>query len=261
MSKAFVFGFAIGLTLFAVIGVGASRRQRDVQRDAEEKARQELAQYNAEIVDATPVQMAVRTERERIHGKLYRYQYLTNKTISELLASPPSRILGIDLLIGQGQVLTESRSPESYFGELVRASDVVIRGKVTKKASQITEDGAFIFTDYDVSVMEILKDNSASPLAPGSTITVTRPGGKVVVEGIIVKARDRYFGPLPLSDHPVLLFLRYIPETAAYKAINSFGAFEVDGSSIRPLTEEPLPPGILRNGVSPLQTVRAISSR
>ena len=134
MSKAFVFGFAIGLTLFAVIGVGASRRQRDVQRDAEEKARQELAQYNAEIVDATPVQMAVRTERERIHGKLYRYQYLTNKTISELLASPPSRILGIDLLIGQGQVLTESRSPESYFGELVRASDVVIGGKVTKKA-------------------------------------------------------------------------------------------------------------------------------
>jgi hypothetical protein len=259
MSKWFIYGLAVGLVLLAVAGTSASRRhQRTAQ---EEKYRAELAQYTEELVDATQVQPGVLTERQRLHSKLFAYRSFTNKTITDLLAHPESRVLGIDVLIGQGVVLIESRTPESYFGELVRTSDAVIHGRVTKKISQITDDSAFIFTDYDVVLTEILKDSSVRPLAIGETITVTRPGGKVVIDGIVVKANDRAFEPLPLYEHPVLLFLRYIPETGAYRATRDVGTFEVDGSLIRPLTRVPYPPGVLRDGVSSLQTVRAISRK
>jgi hypothetical protein len=258
MSKWFIYGLAVGLVLLAVAGVGASRRhQRNVQ---EEKDRAELAQYKEELADATQVQIGVLTERQRLHSRLYEYRATTNNTIKDLVAHARGRILGIDVS-GQGQALTESQTPESYFGHLVHASDAVIRGSVKAKISQITEDGAFVFTDYDVVLTEVLKDNSDKPLGTvGSTIIVTRPGGKVLIDGIIVKASDRGFEPLPLN-RPLLLFLRYIPETEAYRATRDVGTFEVDGSSIRPITKSPFPPGVLRDGLSSLQTIRAVSTR
>lgn len=257
MSKGFIYGVAVGLVVLAVAGVSASRRhERDSQED---KSRTELAQYNEALVDATQVQQGVLTERQRLHSRLYPYRATTNKTISDLLAHAGGRILGIELS-GQSQVLTESETPENYFGELVRASDAVINGRVTKKLSQITEDDAFLFTDYDVVLTEVVKDNSAKPLTVGATIIVTRPGGKVVVNGIIVRAHDSGFEPLELN-RPLLLFLRYIPESGAYRATRDTGTFEVDGSSIRPLGKAAFPPNVLRDGVASLQIIRAISTK
>ena len=260
MSKRFIYGFVVGLALLTVAGVGASRRhQRDVKG---ERDRAELAQYKAEIVDATEVQLGELTQRERIHGALYAYRSLTgNRTIRDLVRNAGGKVLGINVLTGQGPAFIEPQTPESYFGELVRASDAVIRGRVTKKLSQVTEDGAFIFTDYDMELREVLKNSSAIPLAIGATITVTRPGGKVVTDGIVVKASDQAFGPLPLDGRTVLLFLRYIPETGAYRATRDVGAFEADGASILPLTAVRFPPGVLRDGDSLLRMVREISSR
>lgn len=258
MSKGFIYGLAVGLVLLVVAGVGASKRQK--RNAQEEKDRAELAQYKEELADATQVQIGVLTERQRLHSRLYEYRATTNKTIKDLVAHAGGRILVIDVS-GQGEALTESQTPESYFGQLVRTSDAVIRASAKTKISQITEDGAFVFTDYDVVLTEVLKDNPDKPLGTvGATITVTRPGGKVVVDGIVVKASDRGFEPLPLN-RPLLLFLRYIPETEAYRATRDVGTFEVDGSSIRPLTKAPFPPGVLRDGVSSLQTIRAISTR
>lgn len=257
MSKGFIYGLGVGLVLLAVAGAGAARRhQRDAQ---EEKTRAELAQYKEELVNATQVQPGVLTERQRLHSRLYPYLATTNKTITDLLAHAGGKILGIEVS-EQEQVLIESQSPESYFGELVRTSDAVIHGRATRRISQITEDDSFVFTDYDVVLTEVLKDNSDKPLTITSTVTVTRPGGKIVVNGIIVKAYDRGFEPLPL-DRPVLLFLRYIPETGAYRSTRDAGTFEVDGSSIRPLAKAAYPPGVLRDGVSSLQAVRAISAK
>jgi hypothetical protein len=149
----------------------------------------------------------------------------------------------------------EAEKPERFFGELARSSDAIVRGRVTNKVSQLTEDDGFVFTDYDVAITEVLKDNVTAPL--GAAITVTYPGGKVLLDGIIVKCRDHYFEPLRLNRE-VVLFLQSVKETGAYKPTGYSGSFELDGVTLRALTEKELPPGVLR-GESFLQTVRAVS--
>ncbi len=261
MSRSFILGFLVGVALLIVVGVGASKLQsKEAQRiDAEEKA------YQAEIVDANPVQLGILTQQQRIHSKLYT-QYLERrggKTISGLVAQATgkSRIVETVAFVGLTEVLTEAETPENYFGNLTRASDAVVRGRVTSKVSQITEDDAFIFTDYDITVTEVLKNNAITPIEMGSTITVTRPGGKVLVNGIIVKATDKSSEALSSNGNDVVLFLQFIPETGAYRATQDTGSFELDDSSLRPLTKSQFPPGVLQNKDSFIQTIRAVSNQ
>src|SRR5215212_11908766 len=86
MSKSFVLGFIVGVALLIVAGAGASRLQR---RDVKQiDAAAEEREYQAEIVDATPVQLGALSEKQRIHSKLYTH-YLKmrgGETISKLVA-------------------------------------------------------------------------------------------------------------------------------------------------------------------------------
>lgn len=260
MSKPFVLGFIVGVALLIVAGVGASRLQRrDATRmdvDAEEK------EYQAKIVDATSVQLGALSEKQRVHSKFYTeyWDRRGGKTISGLVeqAKGKSRMVKTIAFVGCGSDLIGPEIPEKYFGKLAHASDAVVHGRVTKKISQITEDDAFVFTDYDVVVTEVLKNNVTAPIDTGAMITVTRPGGRVVLDGVIVEAEDRAFEPLPINSNDVVLFLKYIPETGAYKATIDTGCFELDGSVLKPLTGSNIPPGVLSSKDSFLQTMRAI---
>lgn len=251
MSKAYVLGFIAGLALLLVVGAAGFQLQSDLEKK----------KYQAELLDATPVQFRVLTERQRIHSKLYsNYRQRTKTTMSEFVAQAKSKMIGIELHVGLDELLTEPETPESYFGKLVDASDAVIRGRVANKVSQITEDDAFIFTDYDVEVKQVLKNNATSPVNTGTTITVTHPGGKIVVNGIIVNVKDDYFTPLPINND-IVLFLKFVSETGAYKLTRHTGSFELDGKVLHPLTEVHFPPGVLQDGDSFLRTVGAISNK
>ena len=263
MTKPFVLGFIVAVALLIVAGVGASRLQRrDAARldvEAEEK------EYQAKIVDATPIKFGALSEKQRTHSKLYSNyrQERGGRTISGLAAQAKgkSKIAKTIAFVGHREVLTEPETPEVYFGELAQASDAVIRGRIAKKVSQITEDDSFVFTDYDVVITEVIKNNVAAPVYTSATITVTRPGGRVLLDGIIIEAEDRSFEQLSVNNHDVVLFLLYIPETGAYKATRDTGSFELDGSILRPPTGAAFPPGVLRGKDSFLQTIRAISNR
>jgi hypothetical protein len=262
MSKPFFLGFVLGLTLLVVGGVtGARLKKQDIEQA---KYQEVLAQYQREIIDATPTQFGEVAERQRIHSKLYTYyQPLTNNgTISDLIKKDAkSMIVEIVVHVGLGEALTGPETPEDYFGKLAKASDTVIRGRAIKKISRITEDETFIFTDYEVVVTEVFKNNLADPLDIGAIISVTRPGGKVVVDGVIVKVKDNSFAPLPINDKDVVLFLKFIPETGAYQATRTTGSFELDGSILRPLTGVQFPLGVIQDGTSFLRTTRAILNK
>jgi hypothetical protein len=264
MSKSFVLGFIVGAALLIVGGVVASQLQRKdakpIDTDAQER------EFQAEAVDATPVQLSALSEKERLHSKLYSHYSVMRggKTISGFVVEAKGykgRVATITTSPGLGRVLREPETPEKYFGYLAGESDAVIRGRVTKKTSQISEDDAYIFTDYDIAVTEVLKNNATAPIDTGATITVTHPGGKVLLEGIIVKVEDMNFEPLPINNHDVVLFLSFIPETGAYKITRVTGSFELDGSVVRPLTGAGFPPGVLRDKDSFLKTARSISKK
>src|SRR5262249_55573548 len=118
--KMFMMGFVLGLVLLLII-TGASLIQR---KSAEQ------IEYQAKLVDATPVKSGVLTERQRIHSKRFTY-YLTaggGNGISELVARTKRDghlIVNTRVGVGLGPV-RQPESPETFFGELARRSDVVI---------------------------------------------------------------------------------------------------------------------------------------
>lgn len=57
--------------------------------------------------------------------------------------------------------------------ELARTSDAVVRGKVVETQSRWTADRSRIVTDVTIEVAETLKG------APGRTVTIVQPGGRV----------------------------------------------------------------------------------
>lgn len=260
MSKSFILGLIVGAGLLIVAGVGASRLQDKNTRlkEADEK------QFQEKLADATPVKLGVLTEKQKLHSKLFAgyQQRRGDASISELAtrAKGKGKFLQIIAFVGLEPVLKESVTPEKYFGDLTQASDAVIRGSVIKKTSQVTEDDGFIFTDYEVVINEIIKNNATAPIDKGTTITITRPGGNVLIEDLVVEAIDRSSELLP-HDHDVVLFLQFITETGAYKSTQDTGSFEIDGLTLRPLTQSHFPPGVLQNKDSFIQTLRAVSNQ
>jgi hypothetical protein len=73
-----------------------------------------------------------------------------------------------------------------------------------------------------------------------------------------VEAIDASYAPLPL-DNNIILFLKFIPETGAYRITEATGSFDLENSSFRPLTERAFPPGVIRDKDSFLQTLRVVT--
>ena len=194
----------------------------------------------AQRKDATPIQQEGRmTEKQREHSKLYK-EYKPDGNLRTLAESSAG---DVEVVNGIPQKVFFSSSPPFNLQEFLRGmahdSDAVVIGVVNKKASFLTEDENFIFSDYDFYVEEILKDNGAHPIDV-KEITVTRPGGAIVLGQRAVCAIDESLEPLALGNR-YLLFLKFIPSTCAYKAFNSKGSFLLDGNKAVKLTHEDLP--------------------
>jgi len=79
-------------------------------------------------------------------------------------------------------------------------SDVVVRGKVTKKQSRWIKGGGRIITDIEVQVTEALKG------APARTITIRQPGGVVGDIGQKVSGLASFE-----QGEDIVVFLRQLP--------------------------------------------------
>jgi hypothetical protein len=256
MSKAFVAGLIAGLVLLLIAGA-AGMSQSDAQKDAEKR------EYQRELSDATRIDRGVLSETQRVHGALFSYAATRPNKIDSLVERfrDEGKIFEIVIVAPLVPKLPgDTATPEYYFSDLASKSQAVIQGKVTDKVSQVTQNGAFIFTDYSVLVTEVYKDNAAAPITKGASITVTRPGGKVLLDGVIAKASDKKFPPLP-AGRQVILYLQFIPETGAYKATAPTGSFELSHNTLTPLTCLRFPSGVIDEGNSLLQVVRAVSNK
>ena len=254
MSKQFLLGLVVGVSLIVAGGAGASRlSQKDIQRQ----------QYQAELVGATPVQLGTLSERQRIHSKLYEdFSQHQGAMISERVAPYQNQgiVYGIYINVNTPRLSAEIEPADNYFAALSNQSDVVIRGEVTNRNSQITEDGKFLFTDYDIRIEEVLKSDANTLLGPGKTITVTFPGGKVLIGDVVAKmGGDGIPSLLEITNH-VVIFAAAVPTTGAYKLARYDGSFEINGASVKALAGS-VPASYLENSKSFLKTVRAVSNR
>ncbi|MDQ3665938.1 MAG: hypothetical protein M3410_04925 [Acidobacteriota bacterium] len=184
-------------------------------------------------------QEAAITEKQREHSRLYK-EYNTGKRISELVAEMGDVRIRRNSPLSGGDPTGFSADPHEFLRGLVCDADAVLIGKVKDKSSHMSEDESFVYTDYEMSVTKVLKDNSAAHIEADADISITRPGGVIRVNGRTVEAIDNSFAPLTVKGH-YLVFLRFMPVTATYRALGSQGSFELRGKEINKLTKESLP--------------------
>jgi hypothetical protein len=191
--------------------------------------------------DPSPVQEGVMTEKQRGHSKLFsqRYAYRKDQKLRDLKGHGD-----IQVTIGVGDKPRSTSAPPFNLNEFLRRmtcdSDAVLVGQVKDKVSQLTENGEFTFTDYQVITEVILKNNTAAPINPQSTIIVTRPGGAILLNGKVIRGIDLSYKPFELGGR-VLLFLKFIPATGAYETFRGEGSFMITGDELIKLTEERFP--------------------
>jgi len=198
-------------------------------------------QLASEKETPSPVQEGVMTQKQREHSKRFsqRYAYRKDQKLRNLSGRGD-----IQVTIGIGDKPRSTSAPPFNLYEFLKNmtcdADAVLIGQVKDKVSQLTENGEFTFTDYEVTVEEILKNKTEAPIIPQSNITVTRQGGAIKLNGKIIRGLDLSFKPFEIGSR-VLLFLRFIPETGAYETFRSEGSFMLVGNELVKLTEESLP--------------------
>ncbi|HBB94333.1 MAG TPA: hypothetical protein DC054_02990 [Blastocatellia bacterium] len=185
--------------------------------------------------DATPQQEI--TERQRQHSKLYDKSIRSRKKLSD---SPGDLQLNITAPWVEAVNDSPSTSTEEFLRTATCEAQAIVIGRVKNKTSMLTEDGRFVFTDYELQVEETLRDNRDAPIQPESVLIISRPGGAVELDGKTFRVTDDSFEPMEANGR-YLLLLRFIPTTGAYQAINSHGSFELKDNKVHRLTTQPLP--------------------
>ncbi len=184
--------------------------------------------------DATPITEGVLTPRQIEHSKLY--MQAGRKKLSD---AADGKVIIINPPWADIEALNRLTFDEQL-QEMTCQAEAVVVATVNRKASQLTSDSTFIFTDYELIVEDVLKNNPHERIQPKTAITVTRSGGAVSLRGRTLSIIDRSFKPLDVNKS-YLLFLTYLPATGAYKSLSSQGSFEISNNQLSRLTEEQLP--------------------
>ena len=183
---------------------------------------------------ATPVQEGVLSAQQKEHSKLYDRYKGDGSKLSERVKGKNELILN---LLPPLPVLSPTGRQSSEVTELAESADAVVIASVVSKSSQITTAGTFIFTDYELRIEESLTGDS-DKLKPQASITVTRPGGKVLLNGQVIAFNVETFRPL-MPGHRYLLFLKLLPLTGTYQAVNQNSSFDISGSKVESLSGGP----------------------
>ncbi len=196
---------------------------------------------------ATPIQKGVMTEKQKQHSRLFKgFDYVTwGKKLGDLAAEQGD----VSIKKSVGNVRRPvSFSLGDYLRTLTCKSDAIVIGTVKSKSSQLTDDETFVFTDYEISVSDILKNNRGAVIEPGSSITFTGSGGAVILNGHTIRALDERNEPLE-NGEKYLLYLEFVPSTGAYKAFDNSRdseIFQIKDDGIIQASRKPLPFGIKR---------------
>ena len=186
---------------------------------------------------ATQIQRGVMTEKQRAHSKLYK-RYESTQKIPDLVQREKDDVEVYRLLpLGVDATGGSLPSTSEILRRITCNANAVVRGVVKDKSSQLTEGESFVFTDYEITVEEVLKNNNAAPI--GNEITLTRPGGTILLNGKRVRAIDESFQPLKVGGE-YILFLRFLSETGTYTSIESGESFRIFKNKIKSLKEESL---------------------
>jgi hypothetical protein len=131
--------------------------------------------------------------------------------------------------LGVGVPFLKTRSSQGLLttAELACRASAIVVGSVSSVASTVASTGDFIFSDYTLSVEEVLKPRYARSLA--RQITVTRVGGEVGSGRGRKTFRSNLLPPLDVGRR-YLLFLSPVEGTHSFAADIPGGTLVLSGS-------------------------------
>ena len=101
-------------------------------------------------------------------------------------------------------------------------------GEVVDVATFPTESGRSLFSDYQVRTTDVYRAAPSVPLKIGAEVVVTRPGGKLIVDGTVVEASIKAFRPLRVGA-TYMFFVEFLPQSQAFYTRLSRGVLERKG--------------------------------
>lgn len=225
------------LIVIGLLGFSATRMTTRSQTTDSKKQKAE---------EVTLLQEGVVTEKQKTNGKFFQ-RHKTGRKVRDLVSAGTGEVV-LRSKIVPPMIVGGSKCP-SYpsagLVDLVHEADVAVVVVLGDKSySQVTDSGDFLFSSYRAIVEEVLKDNNANPIQPGSAISILRPGGLAQLNGRKVRALAGSFEQFEPSSRYVL-FLKYVQPTGDYLAFSN-GSFLlqqnesvielIDGTTLRQRT-------------------------
>lgn len=120
---------------------------------------------------------------------------------------------------------------DTWFGpkhldELVARADVIILGRVRGERSRLSVDEQRVIMDYNVEVLDVVKGDD-SPISPGASITVSKVGGNLLIEGNPIRMDTPGSPPIPWIQPHLLFLSRSTTDHGLYVGSSSLSAFAV----------------------------------
>lgn len=132
---------------------GSSRNERRVKPDETEWP---LVEYDA----PEPADLSKRVKRQARGRKYDKSRILGSSEVAGAAVNSESLILILPALP-------------------VAESDVIVSGKMTAAQAYLSNDKTNVYSEFTLSVDEVLKNDGGEPLAVGSSIEMEREGGRV----------------------------------------------------------------------------------
>lgn len=122
----------------------------------------------------------------------------------------------------------------------VTQSDVVAIGEVTNARAQISNDKTNVFCEFTVLIKDVYKNTTSHSLAPDSSITVERYGGRVRLPSGKIIVRGFLHQSMPSAGRKYIFFLKSNEEVQTYSIITGY---ELRHGRVTPLDGNRLVPG------------------
>lgn len=176
----------------------------------------------------TPIQLGVMSEKQRKHSRVF-----------------PSSGRNRKMTRGQGdvEIISTAHTVSTFSGKMPPPksdyfrfygcqADLIVIAGITNKNSQLTENSDWVFTDYELNVFQILKNNTNLASESLKNITLTAIGGAVAAEGRRISLKVNRAIPLRVNRE-YILFLKYNPILEAFELIGQIGSiYGVSGGKV-----------------------------
>lgn len=178
-------------------------------------------------VDRTPPILQKMTPAQRHHAKIYNGRGMIGGRLLDDLRS-------IEVFSDPGSGVIYAPAAE-VFRRATCSSQAVIAGLVSAATSYPSEDGAMLFTEYEVVVSHVLKSTELPQIFNGGKLTVVRIGGVIPIEGTTIEANVRSAPRLRTNDS-YLFFLKLLPEPRTFQADTADAAWMIQSGRVKALT-------------------------